>query len=422
MLNIDLIRENPDKVKEGISKKQVNPSLVDDFLKHDENWRELRQKGDDLRSEQNEISEKLSGEKDKDLIKKAKKLKKEIKEIDKKEKEFQEKRQSILEKIPNIPFEDVTVGESEEDNKVVKEEGQKPDFSFEPKDHMEIGRDLGLIDTEKASKVTGSRFNYLKGDAVLLEFALVQLALKTLIDEGFTPIIPPVMSRPETMKKMGKGKFLKENDAFYIKDDELYLVGSSEHTIGPFHMDDVLNKEDLPKRYVGFSTCFRREAGSYGKDTKGIFRVHQFDKVEMLSFAHPDKSEEEHEKMVSIQEKLIKKLELPYRLVEISTGDMTWADARQFDVETWIPSQEKYRETNSCSNTTDFQSRGINAQFETEEGDKELVHMLNGTVFAIGRMIIAILENYQTENGDVKVPEALQAYIGKEKISNEENK
>lgn len=417
MLSINFIRENPDKVKKGIEKKQVDPSLVDDFLNLDDEWRKIRQEGDNLRSKQNEISEKISGEKDKNLMKEAKSLKSEIKEVSSKEKDLKEKRDSILKDIPNIPFENVPIGKNEEDNKILREVGEKPGFSFPPRDHMELGESLDLIDTEQASKVSGSRFNYIKKEAVLIEFALVQLALETLMEEGFTPIVPPILTKPETMKKMGKGKFLEEEDAFYIEKDNLYLVGSSEHTIGPFHMDDLIDQKDLPKRYVGFSSCFRREAGSYGKDTKGILRVHQFDKVEMLSFAHPDKSEDEHQFMVSMQEKLMKKLNLPYRVVELCTGDMTWADARQFDIEVWLPSQEKYRETNSCSNTTDFQSRGINARYKADKGEKPLVHMLNGTAFAIGRIIVSILENNQTEEGEVLVPEALQKYVGKEKIS-----
>jgi seryl-tRNA synthetase len=213
---------------------------------------------------------------------------------------------------------------------------------------------------------------------------------------------------------MGKAQFIRNKDAFYVEEDSLYLAGTSEHTIGPYHMDDTFNKNDLPKKYVGFSTCFRREAGSYGKDTKGILRVHQFDKVEMLVFSDPEKSEEVHKEMVENQKELMKKLELPHRLVEISTGDMGWADARQFDIETWFPSEGVYRETQSCSNTTDFQARGINAKFNSP--DYKYVHMLNGTAFAIGRIVIALMENNQTKDGKIKIPEILQDFVGKKEI------
>ncbi|MEX0690194.1 MAG: serine--tRNA ligase, partial [Candidatus Paceibacterota bacterium] len=272
-----------------------------------------------------------------------------------------------------------------------------------------------LIDTKRAAKISGSRFNYLLKEAAMLEFGLVQLVFSTLIKKGFQPIVPPVLVKPEIMRKMGKSQFLEENDAFHIKEDDLYLVGSSEHTIGPFHMDEVLKGDELPTRYIGFSTCFRREAGSYGKDTKGILRVHQFDKLEMFSLTIPEESEKEHEFLLSCQEELLKSLELPYQVIDKCTGDMTWADSRQFDIETWVPSQGKYRETHSASNTTDFQARGVNIKYD-KGGEQNFVHMLNATGFAIGRILIAILENHQTKEGAVKIPKALRKYTGIKEI------
>ncbi len=416
MLDVNLIRENPDKIREGVEKKQVDPKLVDRFLKYDEKWRNKAGALDDLRAEQNEISKSITDKKDETKISRAQVLKKQIAKIEKEEGELKEKRDKVLAELPNLPFDDVPVGKDEFDNVVAKEVGEKPDFNFSPRNYVELGEKLNLIDVKKAAEVSGGRFGYLIGDAALLEFALIRLAFDLLLEKGFIPIIPPVMIRPEIMRKMGKGKFIDDQDAFYINNNDLYLVGSSEHSIGPFHMNEKINENDLPLKYVGFSTCFRREAGSYGKDTRGILRVHQFDKVEMLVFSHPEKSEETHRGMVSLQETLMQRLNLPYRVMEICTGDMTWADARQFDIETWFPSERKYRETHSCSNTTDFQARGVNTKYKSREGETHLVHMLNGTAFAIGRTVIAIIENNQTEGGTVRVPEALQGYLSKEEI------
>lgn len=415
MLDVNLIRENPDKVKEGIAKKKVDPKLVDRFLMVDEKWREVSALLNQLQREQNKVSAELGKNKTAHDLSQAQILKKRIGEVRSECQELEKKRQEILEQLPNLPFEDVPVGEDESGNVVLREVGRKPNFKFKPKNYLELAEKLGLIDVKKAAEVAGTRFGYLLGDAVLMEFALIKLALDEILPHGFIPVLPPVMARPEVMRKMGKGKFIDDGEAFYVKDDNLYLVGSSEHTLGPLHMNYVFEEKELPRRYVGFSTCFRREAGSYGKDTKGILRVHQFDKLEMYSFVHPDKSEEEHRFLLSLEEKLMQKLELPYRVVEICTADMTWGDARQYDIEVWFPSESRYRETHSASNTTDFQARGINAKYKTKEGKKKFVHTLNATVFS-QRPIIAIIENYQTEDDTVKIPKALQKYVGKKKI------
>ncbi|MEK7180954.1 MAG: serine--tRNA ligase [Patescibacteria group bacterium] len=453
MLDPKLIRENPDNVRRGVKAKNLNPKLVDDFLALDEEWRKLTKESEDLRAEQKrlgeakarqkfsnkdseksiqgepesrteshredlrlEYSEGISGAWAKD-VEKAKKLKDEIKNLEENLAKTTQNRDELILEFPNLPFDDVPVGKDETGNKVLREVGKKPDFNFEPKDYLTLAKELDLIDVEKAGEISGSRFGYIKNEAVLLEFALIDLAMKTLIKEGFSPILPPVLVKPEIIKGMGKHNFVKDKDAYHIPEDDLYLVGSSEHSIGPYHTNEVLNEKDLPKRYVGFSTCFRREAGSYGKDTKGILRVHQFDKVEMITFARPEDSEHQHQFMLSIQEKLMRSLELPYRVMEICTGDMTFADARQFDIETWIPSENKYRETQSCSNTTDYQSRGVNTKYLAKDGRKEFVHMLNGTVFAIGRTLIAIIENHQTKDGKIKIPKVLRDYVGKKEIS-----
>jgi seryl-tRNA synthetase len=415
MLDVNLIRENPDKVKEGVKNKNVDPKLVDRFLRVDEKWRKISELLGGLQAEQNKISKELAETKSDHLLNRAQILKKRIAEVKAEHNDLGKKRDEILEGLPNLPFRDVPVGDDESANIVLREVGKKPKFGFKPKDYLEIAENLGLIDVKSAAALSGSRFGYLLREAVLMEFGLINMALDELLKHGFIPVLPPVMAKPEVMRKMGKGRFLDEEDAFYVEKDDLYLIGSAEHAIGPLHMDHVFEKEELPRRYVGFSTSFRREAGSYGKDTRGILRVHQFDKLEMYSFCHPEKSEEEHKFLLSLEEKLVKKIEIPYRVVEICTGDMTWADARQYDIEAWFPSEGKYRETHSCSNTTDFQSRGINAKYKTKGGKKEFVHTLNATAFS-QRPIIAILENHQTKKGTVKVPKALQKYVGKKEI------
>ena len=416
MLDIVFIRQNADAVKTALARKKISPKAVEKLLRVDELWRAKTTALNQLKTEQNAISKELSRGKTEDLISKAQLLKKRIADLETEEALLQKKRDIALEGLPNLPFADVPDGPNESGNRVLREGGAKPEFDFAPRDYLEIAERLNLINTKKAGEVVGSRFGYLLNEAVLLEFGLVRLALETLGEHGFTPIIPPVMIRPEVYIGMGRLASDQKEERYYLPKDELYLVGSAEHTIGPFQMNEVIAEDRLPLRYVGFSSCFRREAGSYGKDTKGILRVHQFDKVEMFSFAHPEHSEEEHRFLLSMQETLMQKLELPYRVVEICTGDMGWTDARQFDVETWLPGQGTYRETHSCSNTTDFQARGINTKFVSGK-QKENVHMLNATAFAIGRMLIAIIENGQTKTGAVRIPKALQPFVGKKEIS-----
>ena len=409
MIDQNLIRSNPDKVKELIARKNFKPQIIDNFLDIDNQWRQIVSELDNNRALQKELS---AGRK----IEDSKILKEKIKKLEEKERELEKQKNELLQDIPNLPFEDALVGKDERDNKTIKEVGKKPEFDFQFKDYLEIAEKLDLIDVKKAAEVSGSRFGYLKNEAVLLEFALIDLAFKTLIKENFSPVIPPVMIKPEVYIGMGRLSESQKEERYYLPKDNLYLVGSAEHTLGPLELNEVMAEEELPKRLVGFSSCFRREAGSYGKDTKGILRVHQFDKVEMFSFTRPQDSEAELRFLVSLQEKLISSLGLPYRVVEICTGDMGFTDARQFDIETWIPSQNTYRETNSASNTTDFQARGINARYKPKNGKPQFVHMLNATAFAIGRIIIAIIENYQQKDGSILIPKALQNYMGGEKI------
>ncbi|MFH0805506.1 MAG: serine--tRNA ligase [Patescibacteria group bacterium] len=402
MLDIKYIRENSDKVKEGCEKKQVNVD-IDKLLEIDKKRRELLQKIETLKAEQNKLG--------KDDQEKAKKLKEKIKKLDPELNKIEKEFNQLMRIIPNIPLDDVIEGKGEEDNKVLREEAKKPEFSdFKPKDYLEIAEKLDIIDIQRAAKTSGSRFGYIKGGAVLLEFALVQLAFKVLSKKNFVSVIPPVMLKREAMEGMG---YLDRgaDEVYHLEKDDLYLVGTSEQSIGAMHMNEIFQEKDLPKRYMGFSTCFRREAGAYGKDTKGILRVHQFDKIEMFSFCLPEESAQEHKLLLSLEEELMKALELPYRVIDICSGDLGDPAAKKWDIETWMPGQDTYRETHSTSNCTDWQSRRLNIRYKGKDGVK-FVHTLNGTAFAIGRMIISIIENYQQKDGSVKIPEVLQEYMG----------
>ncbi len=425
MLDIKYIRNNPDLVKERSKNKGVDID-IDRLLKVEEKRRNLLQKIEAIKSKKNKANE-LIRETDED---EKKKIIDEMRLIDTEEDELQKEfkildkeYQQLMSIIPNISFDNVPVGKDDSENLVIREEGIKREFDFNPKDYLSIAEELDIIDVKRAAKVSGSRFGYLKGDAVLLEFALIQLAMKVTIEKGFIPVIPPVMIKPEMMEKMGhidknfdnKDEQWNGEEVYFLKNDPLLLVGTSEQSIGPMHINEIFRKEDLPKRYVGFSTCFRREAGSYGKDTKGILRVHQFDKIEMFTFCLPEESEKEHKLLLSIEEELMNLLGLPYRVVDICTGDLGLSAASKYDIEAWMPGQDQYRETHSTSNCTDFQARRLNIRYRDGEKNK-FVHMLNGTAIAVGRILIAIIENYQRENGSFDVPEVLVGYVGKKTI------
>lgn len=426
MLDVNKIRTSPEEVKKGITSKKSDPNLVDKFLEADEKWRALTTKFDETRSEQKKLGEAKK-------VDEAKKLKEELKKIEAELAETEKVRTDILYKIPNLPFDDVPVGKDENENVVIRTWGEIPKFSFKPKDHMELGEALDIIDTKTASKVVGSRFNYLKGQLAMMEFAIVQYVFSLLSNKDFMkkmaekispdfpanpfiPVVPPVMINPETFTRMARLDPGQEEERFHLPKDNLYLVGSAEHTLGPLHMDETIPEAKLPIRYVGFSTAFRREAGSYGKDVQGILRVHQFDKIEIESFTLPEFSRMEQDLIVSIQEYLLQILELPYRVISVCTGDMGGPDARQIDMETWMPGQDKYRETHTSDLMTDYQSRRLKTRIKRNNGETELAHMNDATVFAIGRILIAIIENYQTEKGTIRVPKVLQPYLGSAEI------
>lgn len=407
MLDIKYIREHAKEVEQGIAAKGVKADVAV-ILKLDEQRRELQTKVDELRKQQ-----KVYGAEDREAGKENKvKLKGGEEELD----QVIQKLEATLLGLPNLPRPDVKVGKSEEDNEVVRTVGEKPKFSFKVRDYLELAKLHDLIDTERAAKVSGSRFGYLKNEAALLEFALLQYGLAVTSEHGFTPIIPPVFVGEKAMAAMGYLEHGGQDETYHFEKDKLYLVGTSEQSVGAMHMDETFTLKELPRRYVGFSTCFRREAGSYGKDTKGILRVHQFDKLEMVVFTTPEESDTEHERLLAIQEQLMQGLKLPYQVIKMCTADLGDPAARKYDIEAWIPSENKYRETHSCSTTTDFQARRLNTRFKNAEGKPEFVHMLNGTVFSMNRPIIAILENYQQADGTINIPEVLQPYLGGKKV------
>ncbi|MEK7664074.1 MAG: serine--tRNA ligase [Patescibacteria group bacterium] len=403
MLDIKFIRENPEKIKEACQKKNTICD-VDGFLHLDKKKRELIVKTENLKSEQNKLG--------KNEIEQAKKIKNEIKQVEPELQELEKKLSKLLSQFPNIPFDDVHVGKDESENIVLRKVGKMQKFNFQPKDYMTLGDNLDVIDTERAGKVAGSRFGYIKNDLVILEFALVNLAMEVARKRGFVPLVPPVMLKEEMAKGTGYFEAGDEKEAYFLPEDKLYLAGTSEQPVVAMHSGEVLEEKDLPLRYISFSTCFRREAGSYGKDTKGILRVHQFDKVELVIFSKQEDSQKEHELLLSIEEELMKKLEIQYQVINICTGDLGRPAARKYDIESWLPSENKYRETHSASNCTDFQARRLNIRYKDKSGKMNFVHTLNGTAFAIGRILIIILENYQQKDGSVKVPKVLQKYTG----------
>ncbi|OGH39205.1 MAG: serine--tRNA ligase [Candidatus Levybacteria bacterium RIFCSPLOWO2_01_FULL_38_21] len=419
MLDIKFIRENPKEVQEGAEDKGIKID-INQILDSDKKYRKLSELIQKLREERNKTAEKKDIEKGKEIKEKLDKQKQELRLA-------KEALDDLLLKIPNLPLKDVPVG-NESKNKIIKKVGTPKKFDFKPCDHLEIGETLDIIDVKRAVKVSGTRFGFLKNEAVLLEFALVQFVLEKLLKENFIPVIPPVLIKNEITKALGYWQAGGNENYYFLRDYELeedgkakslnlYLAGTGEHVAVPMHKDEVFKSNELPKRYIVFSSCFRREAGSYGKDTRGIFRVHEFDKLEMISFVTPEDDEKERKKLLQFAEELVNQLGLSYQLVRLATRDMSFPAAETIDIEIWVPSQNKYRETHSISTTTDFQARRLNIRYlpagkaGQEGNEKNYVHILNGTALAIGRTIIAILENYQQKDGSVEIPKVLQKYL-----------
>ncbi len=413
MIDLKDLRENREKYEKGIAKKNVKVDL-DKALDLDEKHRGLIVKVEEMRAEKNAVSKSIPTLEEAERKAKIEEMKALDEKLSKGEEELNkifDQLNEIMVAIPNPAADSVPEGNDDEDNEVIRTVGSPPAFGFEPKDHIELGELLDIIDTETAAKVSGARFYYLKNEAVLLEFALVQWLLQKYVSKGFTPVTTPMLVREEMM--YATGFFPADKNEIYSvnpEEDDLYLIGTSEVTLSGLHMFDPVPAKELPKRYIGYSSCFRREAGSYGKDTKGILRVHQFNKLEMFSFCHPDKSEEEHELLLSLEEEIFTELGLPYQVVNICGGDLGAPAAKKYDCEIWIPTQNKYRELTSTSNCTDFQARRGKIRYKDEDGT-HLLHTLNGTAMASTRTLIAILENNQAADGTVTIPKVLQPFM-----------
>lgn len=414
MVDIKIIRENPQAIQEAANNKKVTID-IQQVLELDTEYRTLLQSVQKLREERNAHTSQIQGKPTSEQIETGKKIKDQLEKEEATLTTAKEALDALLLQIPNPAKPDVKVGKDDTENEVIRTYKDPRKFDFTPKDHLALGEALDIIDVKQAALVSGARFDYLKNDGALLEAALRQFAFDTLLQEGFIPVVPPVLIKKDIMEGLGYTAMGEAENIFSVDNGEFYLVGTSEQSVVPLHMNDVLAKEALPRRYVSFSTCFRREAGSYGKDTRGIFRVHQFNKVEMVSFVAEGKDDEEHAYLLGIEEKFFQLLDIPYQVLGICTGDLGFNAARKYDVEAWIPSQEKYREVTSTSTVTDFQSRRLNMRYQ--DGDeRKYLHVLNGTAFSMNRPIIAILENYQQADGSVIIPEVLRKYMGKDRI------
>ena len=417
MIDVAVLRETPEALRDALRRRQSDID-VDALFELDERRRTVRTEAENVRSRQKSAGKEISGlggaarqKAIADAGQLAETYKRLLAEADELDQEFQQ----LWIHVPNMADPSSPDGTTEEDAVEVHRWGSPPEYGFAVRDHQDLGEALGIIDIERAVRVSGSRFAYLKGKAAQLELGLVRFAMDRLVAEGFTPVIPPVLVREEAL--FGTGFFPTERDQVYaVERDELFLVGTSEVSLAALHLDEILDGADLPIRYAGSSSCFRREAGTYGKDTRGIFRVHQFNKVEMFSFCHPDRSSEEHEFMLSIEEQVLQDLELPYRVVNVAVGDLGAPAAKKYDIEVWVPSQDAFREITSCSNTTDYQARRLRARFRDEAGNR-LVHTLNGTVVTSSRTVLALIENHQQADGSVRIPAALQPYVGFEAIA-----
>lgn len=417
MLDLKLFRDDPDGVAAALRKRGADAPVAE-VIELDAARRVLQAQADQLRAEQKRAGAdvaKLAGDEKRELLARLKTLSEQIADTDRKQNDLADRLRALLLVIPNIPHESVPVGTSEDDNVVLRTWGEVPTFDFEPKDHLDIGEALDIIDIERAARTSGSRFSYLKGGGAQLWWAVMRYALDTVTAHGHTPVIPPVLVRREAME--GTGFFPAGEDQIYrIPEDDLYLVGTSEVPLAAMHMDEILDPGALPMRYVAHSACFRREAGAHGKDTRGIFRMHQFEKIEMYVFCRPEDSWAEHERLIGIEEQILRELELPFRSVALCTADMGGPSAKTVDLEVWFPGQGRYRETTSCSNTTDYQARRLNVRYRGEEG-MITAHSLNGTAATSSRTVAAILENFQNDDGTVRVPRVLQPYCGTDTIS-----
>ena len=419
MIDIKFLRENPDVVRASQKGRGENVELVDQILAIDEIKRAAVSEFETLRQEQNVLSKSVGaakGDEKAALLANAKELADKVKAADSKRSEIEEQAKQLILQLSNLLDTEAPIG-GEEDFVTIEHVGTPRDFTkdgFEPKDHVELGKLLGAIDTERGAKVAGSRSYYLTGVGALLEFALVNYAIQSALKNGFSPVIPPVLVNPAAMEGTGFLGQAAEN-VYRIEKDDVYLVGTSEVPLAAMHMDEILAADKLPLRYAGYSSCFRREAGTYGKDTRGIIRVHQFDKVEMFTFCKPEDAKAEHKRLLQWEKDFLTAMEIPFRVIDVASGDLGSSATRKFDIEAWVPTQGAYREVTSTSNCTEFQARRLNIRYKDAEGTKAIA-TLNGTLVAIPRMIVAILENHQNADGTVNVPAALQPFLGMKKF------
>jgi seryl-tRNA synthetase len=415
MLDWKWVRENKDRVQEALKKRNMDTGFVEELFRIDEIRRSLQKEVDELKNQKNQLSRsvgmwKKEGKDIGPLLQEIEGISGKIEALDEKLKEVEKSWEEKLLFLPNLPHHTVPVGQGEEDNPEVRRWGEPRRFDFPPRPHFELGEELGILDFERGAKIASSRFTVLKKAGALLERALVNFMLDLHTREhGYTEVFPPFLVNTKTMT--GTGQLPKFYDDLYHCQDDLHLIPTAEVPVTNLHAGEILAEEDLPLYYVAYSACFRREAGSYGKDVRGLIRQHQFNKVELVKFAHPDNSYEELEGLLRDAEKVLQLLELPYRVVILCTGDLGFSAAKTYDIEVWIPSQERYREISSCSNFEDFQARRANIRFRTAEGKLAYVHTLNGSGLAVGRTLVAILENYQQKDGTVLIPEALRPYM-----------
>lgn len=419
MLDINYIRNHKDLVKKATENKQLDVSVVDQLLEVDETRRQLIKEVDAIRQQVNQNADKIKqqvqqgGQPNSTDIEQGKKLKTQLKESEPQLKEIEEKFNDLMLQIPNIPADDVPIGTDETGNKVIREVGDKPNFDFKPRSHQDLMYDLDLLDTQRAVKIAGFRSYFLKNEAVLLEQALLQYSLNAMIKHGFTPMTVPTMVNKEAL--IGTGYFPWGKEDHYTTQDDTHLTGTAEVALTAYHQGETLTEKDLPIKLVGISTCYRREVGSHGKDTSGIIRVHQFNKVEQVVYTVADEEETRkwHEQITQFSEKILQDLELPYQVLTMCTGDMGAGQRKKYDIETWFPAQEKYRETHSASYFLDFQARRLNIRYQDKKGELKHVYTMNNTVAASPRLLAAIIENYQQADGSIKVPKVLQKFVGK---------
>ena len=417
MLDIKFIRANAAKIKEAAKNKNIKVDL-DKLLKVDEARRESQGKIDQLRTKRNELAAAAKGGKPAPAqIEEGKKLKDEIAAFEKKSEEIENQYQDLMEKIPNLYHPDTPIGKNDSENKEIERVGEPTKFKFTPKDHVTLGKELDVLDFETAAQVSGAGFFYLKNELALLEFALIQFALEKLVKKGFIPFSTPDLAKNFIMRGTGYNPRGNEEQIYEIKGEDTSLIATAEITLGGYLANKTLEEEDLDIKYVGFSHCFRKEAGAYGKESRGLYRVHQFSKVEMFVFARPETSEKRHQEMKEIEKEIYKELGIPFRVMEICSGDLGGPAYRKYDLEAWMPMKNNWGEITSCSNCTDFQARRLNIKYKTKDGRTEYVHTLNGTAITSSRAPLVILENFQQADGSVIIPKALRKYLpGKMKV------